>query len=106
MKFFAVVALAGAAVAYSPCSGLAGNPVCCGASVLDVAVLNCAARTLFPFVLSLFGMLLTNFAASKSPTDANDFQSICAARGNSPKCCVLGVAGQGLLCNTPVGVRS
>ncbi|KAK3185620.1 hypothetical protein K4F52_005720 [Lecanicillium sp. MT-2017a] len=87
MKFFAVLALAGAAVAYSPCSGLSGNPVCCGASVLDVAVLNCAAPR-------------------KYPKDASDFQSICAQRGNSPKCCVLGLAGQGLLCNTPVGVSS
>ncbi len=69
MKVFAVLALAGAAVAYSPCSGLNGNPVCCGTTILGLAGLNCNPRK-FLFsrlllhtlvVISFFILLLTRY---------------------------------------------
>ncbi|TQS32829.1 hypothetical protein Golomagni_06844 [Golovinomyces magnicellulatus] len=96
MKFFAVLAIAGAAVAapaqqaaaaadYMACTGLQSQAQCCGPNVLNVADLDCKTP-------------------EKAPKSAKDFQSLCAKSGKQPMCCTLPLLGQGLLCNPPVGI--
>jgi hypothetical protein len=70
---------------YTPCSGLYDTAQCCAVDVLGVADLNCADP---PTV----------------PTDATDFQAICADIGDEARCCVLPLLDQGILCETPAGV--
>ncbi|RYO86676.1 hypothetical protein DL764_008970 [Monosporascus ibericus] len=70
---------------YDPCSGLYDSAQCCATDVLGIADLDCASP---PDV----------------PKSANDFRKICANEGQRARCCVLPVAGQGVLCQTPVGV--
>ncbi|OTB16184.1 hypothetical protein K445DRAFT_317163 [Daldinia sp. EC12] len=70
---------------YDPCSGLYDSAQCCATDVLGVADLDC-------------------HAPPKVPVDANNFRSICANAGQRARCCVLPILGQGLLCQTPVGV--
>ncbi|XDG03732.1 hypothetical protein ABKA04_003347 [Annulohypoxylon sp. FPYF3050] len=65
--------------------GLYSNPQCCSVDVLGVADLNCASP-------------------SKVPGNAPEFQAICATGGQIARCCVLPVAGQDVLCETPVGL--
>lgn len=58
MKFFAIFALVGAAVAaplfddlpYEPCIGLEGSAQCCSPNILNTAVLDCDTRK-FEFLL-------------------------------------------------------
>lgn len=57
MKFLAVLALAGAVIAYTPCTGLSENAVCCSVDVLGLLDLDCKHRK-FCFV-SLLIYLLT-----------------------------------------------
>ena len=70
---------------YDPCSGLYDSAQCCATDVLGVADLDCASP---PAV----------------PNSASDFRAICAKIGQRARCCVLPVLGQGVLCQTPVGV--
>jgi len=70
---------------YDPCSGLYDSAQCCATDVLGVADLDCASP-------------------SKVPGSAADFRQICAAIGQRARCCILPVIGQGVLCQTPVGV--
>ncbi|KAI1809424.1 hydrophobin-like protein [Poronia punctata] len=92
--FFALAGFVAAAVAvpgyaggsYVPCpSGLFANPQCCATDVLGLANLNCGSP-------------------SKVPTSASTFKSICATGGQRARCCAIPVAGQALLCQTPVGL--
>ncbi|KAG5761732.1 hypothetical protein H9Q72_010151 [Fusarium xylarioides] len=77
-----------AAANFDPCpDSLYGNPECCSLDVLGVADVECDSPT-------------------ESPTDAADFQAICAASGKRARCCVLPVLGQALVCMTPVGVSN
>ncbi|KAI1035108.1 hypothetical protein LB503_011670 [Fusarium chuoi] len=77
-----------AAANFDPCpDSLYGNPECCSLDVLGVADVECDSPT-------------------ESPTDAADFQAICAASGKRARCCVLPVLGQALVCLTPVGVSN
>ncbi|KAF4494614.1 hypothetical protein FAGAP_9256 [Fusarium agapanthi] len=62
-----------AAANFDPCSdSLYGNPECCSLDVLGVADVECDSPT-------------------ESPTDAADFQAICAASSKRARCCVLPV---------------
>ncbi|KAI1489597.1 hydrophobin precursor [Biscogniauxia mediterranea] len=71
---------------YAACSpGLYSTPQCCATDVLGVADLDCAAP-------------------SAVPTSADSFKTICATGGQRARCCVLPVAGQDVLCQTPIGV--
>ncbi|OTB01619.1 hypothetical protein M426DRAFT_323258 [Hypoxylon sp. CI-4A] len=70
---------------YTPCSGLYGTAQCCATDVLGVADLDCANP-------------------SATPTDADNFSSVCSAIGQRARCCVLPILEQGILCNTPTGV--
>ncbi|KAI5927868.1 hydrophobin precursor [Camillea tinctor] len=65
--------------------GLYSNPQCCATDVLGVADLDCATP-------------------SAVPTSAASFQSVCAAGGQRARCCTLPVAGQAVLCQTPIGL--
>ncbi|KAL7960400.1 fungal hydrophobin domain-containing protein [Trichoderma compactum] len=70
----------------SPCpAGLEATPQCCATDVLGIADLDCANPT-DPF------------------TDAQSFQAVCAKIGQRARCCAIPVAGQDLLCTSPVGV--
>lgn len=60
------------------------TPQCCGIDVLGIIDVDC--RT-----------------PPSRPISFEDFQDSCGASGYSAKCCVLPVAGQGVLCNDPVG---
>ncbi|KAK0757443.1 hypothetical protein N5P37_010168 [Trichoderma harzianum] len=75
-------ALVRRANAYCP-NGLYAVPQCCDVDVLGVAALDCRSPPV-------------------TPTKCNSFNNICAAIGLQPKCCVLPVAGQALLCTNPV----
>ncbi|KAI1091189.1 hydrophobin precursor [Rostrohypoxylon terebratum] len=71
---------------YFACNpGLYSNPQCCSVDVLGVADLNCASP-------------------SRAPSSAPEFQAICASGGQIARCCVLPIAGQDVLCETPVGI--
>ncbi|RYP57550.1 hypothetical protein DL770_010642 [Monosporascus sp. CRB-9-2] len=70
---------------YDPCSGLYDSAQCCATDVLGVADLDCASP-------------------NDVPKSADDFRAICAAGGQRARCCILPVAGQSVLCQTPVGV--
>jgi len=72
-------------VPYVPCSGLYGTAQCCATDVLGVADLDCGQPP-------------------DTPTDATNFSAVCSAIGQRPRCCVLPILDQGILCNTPVGV--
>ncbi|KAF5535783.1 hypothetical protein FNAPI_11964 [Fusarium napiforme] len=62
-----------AAANFDPCpDSLYGNPECCSLDVLGVADVECDSPT-------------------ESPSDAADFQAICAASGKRARCCVLPV---------------
>ncbi|RYP46736.1 hypothetical protein DL768_007083 [Monosporascus sp. mg162] len=74
-----------ARTSYDPCSGLYDSAQCCATDVLGVADLDCASP-------------------NDVPTSADDFRKICAAGGQRARCCILPVAGQSVLCQTPVGV--
>ncbi|RYP26496.1 hypothetical protein DL767_008000 [Monosporascus sp. MG133] len=70
---------------YDPCSGLYDSAQCCATDVLGVADLDCASP-------------------DEVPTSADHFRKICAVGGQRARCCAIPVAGQGVLCQTPVGV--
>ncbi|KAM0513886.1 hypothetical protein ACHAPE_007488 [Trichoderma viride] len=97
MKFFAAAALFATAAIAGPvevrtgtgniCSvGLYSNPQCCATLVLGVVGLNCESP-------------------AQTPRDGVDFKNICAKTGDQAACCVVPVAGQDLLCQTPVGIQ-
>ncbi|TLS21446.1 uncharacterized protein PpBr36_10316 [Pyricularia pennisetigena] len=72
---------------YSPCQGngaLYSSAQCCATDVLGVADLDCAVPP-------------------SLPTSASSFTSICAAKGQRARCCVLPVLGQAILCQAPIG---
>ncbi|KAI6351408.1 hypothetical protein MCOR25_009944 [Pyricularia grisea] len=72
---------------YDACEGngtLYSSAQCCATDVLGIADLDCAVPTTLP-------------------TSASSFTSICAAKGQRARCCVLPVAGQAVLCQAPVG---
>ncbi|KAI0520700.1 fungal hydrophobin-domain-containing protein [Xylaria bambusicola] len=76
----------GGGAAYDACpNGLFSSAQCCSTDVLGLADLDCAS---VPAI----------------PTSASEFRSICAASGQRARCCVIPIAGQALLCNTPAGV--
>ncbi|GFP55665.1 trihydrophobin [Trichoderma asperellum] len=64
-----------------PCSAgvTNNNPQCCGAGLLDLLYFDCET----PWEIS-------------SPL--NPLSTICAERGLQAKCCTLGIAGLGVLC--------
>ncbi|KAI1269399.1 hydrophobin [Xylariaceae sp. FL1019] len=70
---------------YDACSGLYDTLQCCATDVLGVADLDCAGP-------------------GAVPTSAANFASICAAKGQRARCCVLPVLGQDVLCQTPLGL--
>ncbi|KAM0515544.1 hypothetical protein ACHAPE_006071 [Trichoderma viride] len=65
-------------------SGLYSNPQCCSTDVLGVADLDCQVPR-------------------SIPKNGADFQAICAATGKEPRCCVLPILGQSLLCQDVIG---
>ena len=71
---------------YVPCSGLYGTAQCCATDVLGVADLDCGNPP-------------------ETPTSADKFSGVCADIGQRPRCCVLPILEQGVLCNTPTGVQ-
>ncbi|KAI1506161.1 hydrophobin precursor [Biscogniauxia marginata] len=72
--------------AYVSCSpGLYSTPQCCATDVLGVADLDCATPP-------------------EVPTSAEDFEKVCATGGQRARCCVLPIAGQSILCQTPIGL--
>ena len=74
----------GSTTTYQPCpNGLFSNAQCCATDVLGVIGLNCAAP-------------------DNTPKSKSDFTSICAAKGQQARCCVLPVAGQNVLCTSIV----
>ncbi|KAM0255452.1 hypothetical protein ACHAQJ_005752 [Trichoderma viride] len=64
-----------------PCnSGLTNNiPQCCGAGILDLLYLDCQTPTQVTSVL-------------------NPLSAVCARVGLQAKCCTLGIANLGVLC--------
>ncbi|KAL7624622.1 hypothetical protein AAE478_006190 [Parahypoxylon ruwenzoriense] len=70
---------------YDPCSGLYNSAQCCATDVLGVADLDCQTP-------------------NEVPGSAADFRKICAIGGQRARCCVLPILGQGILCQTPIGV--
>ncbi|CEJ81518.1 hypothetical protein VHEMI01639 [[Torrubiella] hemipterigena] len=67
-------------------NGLFSNPLCCATDVLGVACLD-------------------GGAPDQTPRDGRDFRDICAKKGQQARCCVLPVAGQGVLCTSVVGTN-
>ncbi|KAL6872953.1 hydrophobin [Trichoderma novae-zelandiae] len=65
--------------------GLESNPQCCATDVLGLADLDCQNP-------------------SSPVADAQSFQAVCAAGGQRARCCAIPVAGQALICETPVGI--
>ncbi|KAL7946166.1 hydrophobin [Trichoderma barbatum] len=65
--------------------GLDSNPQCCSTDVLGIADLDCANPT-------------------DPVTDPQSFQAVCAAGGQRARCCAIPIAGQALLCESPVGI--
>ncbi|PNP43157.1 hypothetical protein TGAMA5MH_05091 [Trichoderma gamsii] len=72
--------------AFCPPGLLYTVPQCCDVDVLGVADLDCVAPP-------------------SAPSNCKTFAGICSKIGREPKCCVLPIAGQALLCVDPVGVR-
>ncbi|KAI0097540.1 fungal hydrophobin-domain-containing protein [Nemania sp. FL0031] len=71
---------------YEPCpSGLYSVPQCCATDILGLADLDC-------------------HSPAAVPQSASEFRFDCATGGQRARCCVVPVAGQALLCETPVGV--
>ncbi|KAI1175782.1 fungal hydrophobin [Nemania sp. FL0916] len=70
---------------YDACSGLYDSLQCCATDVLGVADLDCQTP-------------------SAVPRSASDFQAICAKGGQRARCCVIPVAEQDVLCQTPLGL--
>ncbi|KAI8630690.1 hydrophobin precursor [Xylariaceae sp. FL1651] len=71
---------------YEACpDGVYSNLQCCATDVLGVADLDCASP-------------------SAVPSSAESFKAICAAGGNTARCCAIPVADQSVLCETPVGL--
>ncbi|PHH66748.1 hypothetical protein CDD81_5880 [Ophiocordyceps australis] len=73
---------------YQPCLGsglLQSSANCCATDVLGLVDLNCAPP-------------------QELPRNPSHFQEICAEKGQQPRCCVLPVAGQALVCTAPVGI--
>ena len=76
---------------------LYSSPQCCATDVLGAADLDCANRK--SLLLSSYASSkidwLTRYSsltpATKVPTSASDFQAVCAAVGQRPRCCVLPV---------------
>ncbi|KAI0398034.1 hypothetical protein F5Y17DRAFT_413276 [Xylariaceae sp. FL0594] len=66
-------------------SGLFSVAQCCATDVLGVADLDC-------------------HSPSAVPSSPADFEAICAAGGDRPRCCVIPILGQSLLCTDPVGI--
>ncbi|KAI0554715.1 fungal hydrophobin-domain-containing protein [Xylaria curta] len=72
--------------AYDGCpNGLYSVPQCCATDVLGVTDLDC-------------------HSPPSIPQSADEFRYTCAAGGQRARCCVVPVAGQALLCETPAGV--
>ncbi|PON29046.1 hypothetical protein TGAM01_v202154 [Trichoderma gamsii] len=63
---------------------LFSNLQCCSTDVLGLADLDCKTP-------------------SNTPANGDDFQAICARDGRQPKCCVLPILGQSLLCQDAPG---
>ncbi|KAF6800146.1 fungal hydrophobin [Colletotrichum sojae] len=76
----------GSAPAYDPCSGLFDTALCCATDVLGIAGLDCGSPP---------GL----------PTSPDNFRATCSAIGQRARCCFIPLLGQGLLCQTPAGVR-
>ena len=70
-----------------------GSAVCCATDVLGVADLNCAVREYLTLVT--LTRMLTRTAPS-TPTDPDDFTSICATIGQQAKCCLLPIVSHTL----------
>ncbi|KAI1653672.1 Cerato-ulmin hydrophobin family [Daldinia decipiens] len=70
---------------YDACTGIYSSAQCCATDALGVADLDCSSP-------------------STVPITALDFKTTCALNGLRARCCILPVAGQGVLCQTPVGV--
>ncbi|KAI1145314.1 fungal hydrophobin-domain-containing protein [Nemania diffusa] len=71
---------------YEGCpSGLYSVPQCCATDILGLADLDCHSPSVIP-------------------RSASEFRFTCAAGGQRARCCVVPVAGQALLCETPAGV--
>ncbi|KKP00878.1 hypothetical protein THAR02_07024 [Trichoderma harzianum] len=64
-------------------AGLESTPQCCATDVLGIADLDCANP---PSI----------------PTDAASFTAVCAGIGQRARCCAIPIAGQDLLCTSPV----
>ncbi|KIM42520.1 hypothetical protein M413DRAFT_10084 [Hebeloma cylindrosporum] len=66
------------------CNGnTASNALCCGTGVIGILSLDCATPT-------------------SLPKNIPDFKKICSSYGQQAQCCLLAVAGQGILCSNPV----
>ncbi|KAI0202816.1 fungal hydrophobin-domain-containing protein [Astrocystis sublimbata] len=71
---------------YDSCpDGLYSVAQCCATDILGIADLNCASPPAIP-------------------QSADEFRYICATGGQRARCCVVPIAGQALLCETPAGV--
>ncbi|KAI1749486.1 hydrophobin-like protein [Xylaria castorea] len=71
---------------YSACPvGLYSNPQCCATDALGVADLDC-------------------HSPSSAPYSVSNFRDICANGGQRARCCIVPVAGQAVLCQTPPGL--
>ncbi|KAE9366297.1 hypothetical protein N431DRAFT_430416 [Stipitochalara longipes BDJ] len=64
------------------CSSALDTTQCCDVSVDGVANLNCNSP-------------------SPTLTSIEDFNKVCAAKGQAAYCCTLPLAGDGLFCTTP-----
>ncbi|KAI0127600.1 hydrophobin [Xylariales sp. AK1849] len=75
----------GGGSSYVACTSLLyGTAQCCSTDVLGVADLDCANP-------------------ATAPKDVADFVATCAGVGQKARCCVLPVADQDVLCETPLG---
>ncbi|PTB41791.1 uncharacterized protein TrAFT101_009593 [Trichoderma asperellum] len=72
---------------FCPPGLLYSNPQCCQIDVLGVADLDCVSPP-------------------SGPSKCKTFAGICDKIGRQPKCCVVPVAGQALLCTDPVGANN
>ncbi|KAH8647676.1 fungal hydrophobin-domain-containing protein [Xylariales sp. PMI_506] len=63
------------------CGGLGSTAVCCATDVLNILDLNCA----YP---------------EGDPANSAQFIQSCSTQGKSAHCCLLPVAGQGLVCTS------
>jgi hypothetical protein len=65
---------------------LYSSALCCATDVLGLADLDCAPPP-------------------KVPTSSSDFQAVCTAIGQRPRCCLAPLLGQALVCQTPIGAN-